>query len=355
MIATDVREQNRTKASGTGWKRLITASVRPLGNKNRVLIVGSGDLAKQVCQALMAQRRRPVEVVGFLGVDSGRIGKRLVNLRIIGTIDQLFEIVERNKVQTVAVCLEDRRAVLPVQTLPDFKAMGLEVVDGHDLYEQVTGRLSIDQLRPSALIFSSGFRRVAAVMGIKRLIDLSLSAIGFGLLLPLGLLVMALIKLDSPGPIFYRQTRVGLHGQPYAMWKFRSMRQDAESEGACWAAPGDPRVTRVGRWLRKWRIDEMPQLLNVLKGEMSLVGPRPERPVFVQELRGFIPFYDVRHTVRPGITGWAQIRFRYGASAEDTHVKLQYDLYYVKNLSLLLDFRILLQTIRVVLIGEGAR
>ena len=354
MITTDIREQRGTKASDRVWKRLVAASARPLGNKHRVLIVGSGDLAKQVSQALMTQRKRSLEVVGFLGVDSARVGKRVANPRIIGTIDHLFEIVERNKVQTVAICLEDRRAVLPVQTLLDFKAMGLEVIDGHDLYEQVTGRLSIDQLRPSALIFSSGFRRAAVVMGVKRVIDFILSAIGLVLLLPLGLLVMALIKVSSPGPIFYRQMRVGLHGQPYVMWKFRSMHPDAESEGACWAAPGDPRVTRVGRWLRKWRIDELPQLLNVFKGEMSLVGPRPERPVFVQELRGFIPFYDVRHTVRPGITGWAQIRFRYGASAEDTHVKLQYDLYYVKNLSLLLDVRILLATVRVVLNGEGA-
>jgi sugar transferase (PEP-CTERM system associated) len=355
MIATEAREQAGTKTSTTAWKRVIASTVRPLGNRRRILIVGSGDLAKQVCQALLVQRKRPWDVIGFLGGEHSRVGKRLVNPRIIGTIDQLFEIVECHRVQTIAVCLEDRRAILPVQTLLDVKAMGLEVVDGHDLYEQASGRLSIDQLKPSALIFSSGFRRVAVIMGLKRLIDLMAAAIGLVLLLPLALIVAAVISLDSPGPIFYRQSRVGLHGQPYVMWKFRSMRQDAESEGACWAAEGDPRVTRVGRWLRKWRIDELPQLINVLKGDMSLVGPRPERPMFVQELRGFIPFYDVRHTVRPGITGWAQIRFRYGASAEDTHVKLQYDLYYVKNLSLSLDARILLETVRVVLIGEGAR
>jgi len=215
--------------------------------------------------------------------------------------------------------------------------------------------LSIDQLKPSALIFSQGFQRLAIIMGMKRLLDIFAASLGILLLLPLGLIVAALIRLDSRGPIFYRQTRVGLHGQPYVMWKFRSMTQDAESEGVRWAALGDPRVTRVGRWLRKWRIDELPQLVNVLKGEMSLVGPRPERPVFVQELRGYIPFYDVRHTVRPGITGWAQIRFGYTASADDTHVKLQYDLYYVKNLSFFLDLRILFETIRVVVAGEGAR
>jgi lipopolysaccharide/colanic/teichoic acid biosynthesis glycosyltransferase len=167
--------------------------------------------------------------------------------------------------------------------------------------------------------------------------------------------VAILIKMDSPGPVIYEQTRVGLRGLPYTLWKFRSMHMTAEENGEQWAVPEDPRITRIGGWLRKWRIDELPQLINVLKGEMSLVGPRPERPAFVQELRNSVPYYDLRHTVRPGITGWAQIRFRYGASVEDSHVKLQYDLYYVKNLSLVLDCRIFLGTIRVVLLGAGAR
>jgi lipopolysaccharide/colanic/teichoic acid biosynthesis glycosyltransferase len=175
------------------------------------------------------------------------------------------------------------------------------------------------------------------------------------MLVPLSLMLAIAIKLDSPGSVFYKQMRVGLRGRPYMIWKFRSMRQDAETMGARWASTEDPRVSRVGRWLRKWRMDEVPQLINVLKGEMSLVGPRPERPVFVQELRNSIPYYDLRHTVRPGITGWAQTRFRYGASKEDSHVKLQYDLYYVKNLSLMLDMRIVVNTIKVMLLGEGAR
>ena len=355
MIATELQKQPTAKVEGAGWRRLVNSSLRPLGPRKRVLIVGNGELAKQVCQALLSQRKQPWEVVGFLGADPSRVGRRIVGPYVIGTIDQLFETVERHQVHTVAICLEDRRTVLPVQTLLDFKAMGLGVVDGHELYEQVSGKLSIDQLKPSALIFSQGFQRLAIIMGMKRLLDIFAASLGILLLLPLGLIVAALIRLDSRGPIFYRQTRVGLHGQPYVMWKFRSMTQDAESEGVRWAALGDPRVTRVGRWLRKWRIDELPQLVNVLKGEMSLVGPRPERPVFVQELRGYIPFYDVRHTVRPGITGWAQIRFGYTASADDTHVKLQYDLYYVKNLSFFLDLRILFETIRVVVAGEGAR
>ncbi len=323
--------------------------------KKRVLILGSGQMATDLCRVLLAKRTSFVEVVGFLDRSANGNGQYPGRLRIIGTYDRLFEIVERYQVQTVAVCVEDRRSSLPVQTLLDFKAMGIEVVDGHHLYEEESGRLSIDLLRPSALIFSTGFRRRALVMTIKRFIDILASVTGLLVLAPLFSLVGLLIKLDSPGPVFYRQMRVGLRGQPYMIWKFRSMLKDAEKNGPRWAEAGDPRISRVGRWLRKLRIDELPQLINVLKGEMSLVGPRPERPVFVQELRTAIPYYDIRHTVRPGITGWAQTQFRYGASAEDAHVKLQYDLYYVKNMSLALDFRILIDTARVVLFGEGAR
>jgi lipopolysaccharide/colanic/teichoic acid biosynthesis glycosyltransferase len=175
------------------------------------------------------------------------------------------------------------------------------------------------------------------------------------LLSPFLAAVAMLVRLESPGPIFYRQTRVGRMGLPFTLWKIRSMQLGAEENGVQWAMRDDPRITRTGRWLRRWRIDELPQLLNVIKGEMSLVGPRPERPAFVSDLRGTIPYYDLRHTVRPGITGWAQIMFGYGASLEDAHIKLQYDLYYIKNLSLTLDCRILLRTIRVVLLGAGAR
>lgn len=325
------------------------------GLRKRLLILGTGQLAKELCQVLVSKRSHLFEVIGFLSPDPKQVGERLVNPGVIGIFEQLFEIVERHHVRTIAVCLEDGRALLPIHTLLDFKAMGLDVVDGHRLYEQEAGRLSIDLLKPSALIFSTGFRRRFLTMGIKRLIDLGMSLASLALLAPLFALVAVLIKLESHGPVLYRQTRIGRQGNPFVILKFRSMRQDAEEDGAQWAAADDPRITRMGRWLRKWRIDELPQLINVLKGSMGLVGPRPERPSFVEELRGFIPYYDLRHTVRPGITGWAQIRFRYAASAQDSHIKLQYDLYYVKNLSIVLDMRILLETIRVVLLGEGAR
>jgi len=323
--------------------------------RKRLLILGTGQQAKELGQLLVAQRNSRYDVIGFLDRDPTRVGVRLVNPAIIGTFEQLFEIVERHDVRTIAVCLDDRRSGLPMETLLDFKSAGVEVVDGHQLFEQESGRLSIDLLKPSALIFSSGFQRRALTMGLKRLMDLLLSTAGLVVLAPLFALVGTLIKLESDGPMFYRQLRVGLRGKPYMIWKFRSMQCDAEEDGARWAAVEDPRITRVGRWLRKWRMDELPQLINVVKGEMSLVGPRPERPVFVQELRNKIPYYDLRHTVRPGITGWAQIRFRYAASPKDAHLKLQYDLYYLKNLSLVLDLRILLETIRVVLCKKGAR
>jgi sugar transferase (PEP-CTERM system associated) len=298
---------------------------------------------------------RLVKVVGFLDGKSERIGERLVNPGIIGTYDQLAQLVEKHHVDTIVVCMEDRRSVLPVQALLDCKVMGLDVLDGHHLFEEAAGRISVDSLHPSALIFSEGFRRRLISRISKRFLDLVISAVGLVVLIPLFILVAALIRVDTPGPIFYRQTRVGLRGQPYLIWKFRSMRQDAEKHGPRCAEMNDPRVSRVGRWLRKARIDELPQLINVLKGEMSLVGPRPERPVFVETLRTQIPYYDIRHTVRPGITGWAQVKFRYGASQEDSHMKLQYDLFYVKNLSFHFDLTILIRTIRVILLGEGAR
>ena len=231
----------------------------------------------------------------------------------------------------------------------------MDITDGHRVFEEASGRLAIDSLRPSALIFSTGFHRRWISVVMKRILDVLLSVLGLAIFLPFFALIAVCIRLDSPGPVLYRQVRVGLGGRPFTIFKFRTMRQDAEKVGPQWAQVEDSRISRVGWWLRKTRLDELPQLFNVLRREMSFVGPRPERPCFVQELRKVIPYYDIRHTVSPGITGWAQVRFRYAASEEDSHRKFQFDLYYVKNLSLLLDLRILLKTIRVVLFGKGSR
>lgn len=325
------------------------------GLRRRILILGVGSLAQGLSQVLLCRSKMFTDLVGLVAKDNEQVGDELVGTKIVGSISQLLSIVERDRVDTIAVCLEDRRAVLPVQTLLDLKGMGIDIWDGHHLYEEESGRLPINDLKPSAIIFSREFKQGIVVRMVKRAVDLCISFTGFAVALPLMAVIGILIKLDSPGPVVYRQVRVGLRAQPYTIWKFRSMFTDAEKGGARWTSERDPRISRVGRWLRKWRLDEIPQLINVIRGEMSMVGPRPERPVFVQELRGVIPYYDIRHTVRPGITGWAQTQFRYGASAEDSHVKLQYDLYYVKYMSLSLDLRILIETIRVILRGEGAR
>ena len=331
------------------------AIFRVPGPRRRILILGVGSLAQGLSQVLLSRSKMFTDLVGFIGKDNEHVGDELVGTRIVGTVSQLVSVVERDHVDTIAVCLEDRRAVLPVQALLDLKGKGIDIWDGHHLYEEESGRLPIDDFKPSAIIFSREFRQGIVVRTIKRSMDLSISLIGLVIALPLMAVIGILIKLDSQGPVFYQQVRVGLRARPYMIWKFRSMFTDAEKGGAMWTSKKDPRISRVGRYLRKWRLDEIPQLINVLRGEMSVVGPRPERPVFVQELREVIPYYDLRHTVRPGITGWAQTQFHYGASTEDSHVKLQYDLYYVKYLSIQMDLRIFLETIRVIIRGEGAR
>jgi sugar transferase (PEP-CTERM system associated) len=355
MNITGNLERQADLATVAPIRPLVSKPVSFLTLRRRVLILGVGPLAGELSQVLMSKRGSFTQVIGFLDNDAEHVGEGPANPSVIGSYGQLSEVVRRYQINTIAVCLEDRRALLPVEILLNMKVAGTTVVDGHNLFEKESGRLSIDHIKPSALIFSTGFQRRMGTMIAKRLMDVALSAIGLVVLSPLLAFLAALIKLDSPGPVFYKQTRVGLGSRPYEIWKFRSMCRDAEKDGARWACENDPRVSRVGRWMRKWRLDELPQLINVLKGEMSFVGPRPERPVFVHELRKSVPYYDIRHTVRPGVTGWAQTCFRYGASAEDSHMKLQYDLYYVKNLALWLDLRILAATVIVVLSGDGAR
>jgi len=259
-------------------------------------------------------------------------------------------------VDQVVVALDDQRHQMPMEELLKCRMRGIKVHDASDFIERETGKVDLEGLRASWLVFEEGFH-LGRVGGIcKRGLDIGVSASLLILFAPVLLLTALLIKLDSPGPIFYRQTRVGLNGVPYGILKFRSMVQDAEKDGqALWASSGDERVTRVGAIIRKSRIDEIPQAINVLKGDMSFVGPRPERPVFVDQLSAEIPFYAERHRVKPGITGWAQINYPYGASVEDAREKLKYDLYYVKHQSLLFDLVIILQTVRIVLFAEGAR
>jgi exopolysaccharide biosynthesis polyprenyl glycosylphosphotransferase len=236
------------------------------------------------------------------------------------------------------------------------KVQGVTIEDAQSTMAALTGRVWLRSVRPSWFVFSDGFRRSRVGMVSKRAIDLVFSLLGLLFSAPIMLLIAVAVKLDSKGPVLYRQTRVGWKGRHFQVLKFRSMRVDAEAEnGAQWALENDPRVTRVGRVLRKFRLDELPQFINVICGDMSFVGPRPERPVFVEQLRKAIPYYDERHSVRPGITGWAQVQYRYGASVEDAYRKLEYDLFYLKNTSILFDCAILFQTIRIVLDGQGGR
>jgi len=251
--------------------------------------------------------------------------------------------------------MDQRRGRLPVNELLACKMKGVPVLEGETFYEELTGRISVDKINPSWLIFHEGFQKSWLMMATKRFIGTCISALGLFLSSPIILLTSICIKLDSPGPIFYKQERVGKDGKPFTLIKFRSMGQDAEQGEAEWAKQDDVRVTKVGRVIRKFRIDEIPQMWNVLKGEMNFVGPRPERPQFVSELTEKIRYYGQRSTVQPGITGWAQISYPYGASEEDAKKKLEYDLFYIKHMSVILDLYIILKTVKTILFREGSR
>jgi sugar transferase (PEP-CTERM system associated) len=297
-----------------------------------------------------------VEIVGFIDPDPAKVGAPVINPGVIGTIEDIPSIVRARSVDRVVVSLADARGKLPMEKLLDLRLDGVNFDHLASVYEQYTGKIAVENLRPSWLVFSPGFRKTAALTAAKRAFDIVLGGIGLLAALPLMGLVAIAVKLTSPGPALYQQRRVGLHGHIFTVYKFRSMHVDAEKHtGPVWASKtGDPRVTPIGALLRRTRFDELPQLWNVVAGDMSLVGPRPERPEFVGELTRDIPFYGQRHIVRPGLTGWAQVRYTYGATVEDALQKLQYDLFYIKNLSLALDLYIILSTIKTVLLRKGA-
>ena len=274
---------------------------------------------------------------------------------IIRYYTEITSIVQTGNIDRIVVALDERRGKFPIDELLSCRLRGVKVDDGVAFTEYLAGKLSVESLHPSCLIFSDGFKSSSTSKILKRIIDVSVSSFGLLAFSLVGLIIGIAIKLDSKGPIFYRQERVGEGGKTFRLLKFRSMQMNAEANGPQWAKANDDRVTRVGRIIRKLRLDEMPQMINVLKGEMSFVGPRPERPMFVERLTKGIPFYCQRHVVRPGITGWAQICYPYGASREDALEKLKYDLYYIKHISLLFDLIIIFETIKVVLFSKGAR
>ncbi len=323
--------------------------------KRRVLVLGNGSEAEDVIRFLHdAGRGRTVQYAGVYPVVGEHVipdGEQRFNH------DHLVRTARELRVSEIVLAVRERRGgVLPLRQLLDCKLRGIRVMDLTSFYERELGVLKIDNLRASWLIFSSGFDQGLVRDMIKRSFDVAVSLVLLALALPVLLLAMLAIVLESGVPVFYRQERVGQGGLPFTILKLRTMVQDAEKDGTPrWANPNDSRITAVGRFLRRSRIDELPQLFNVLRGDMSFVGPRPERPFFVQHLLEDIPYYDVRHSVKPGVTGWSQVRYPYGASVDDSLAKLQYDLYYVKNHSLFLDLLILVDTVQVVLLGKGAR
>lgn len=322
----------------------------------RILVVGTGEQAIELAREILDRRDAGYRVVGFVDNRPELVGKSLINPRVLGTNDQLDEIVRRESVDRIVVAMGERRGQFPVNQLLDLSLAGsVSIEECASFYERLTGRVSLDMLRPSWLIFS-GRRKQARFSAILRtVLHRSAALVGAILSLPIAILTAILIKLESPGPVFYTQERVGRNGRTFKVIKFRSMRADAEKNGPVWAQDADARVTRVGRVIRKIRVDEIPQFWNILRGDMNFVGPRPERPHFVAQLAREIPFYEQRHLIAPGLTGWAQIKYPYGSSVEDARQKLQYDLYYIKNQSLWLDAVIMFETIKTILFGRGGR
>ena len=340
-----------------GWRVGFSWLARHARPTERLLLVGTGVAAIELAVELQERRDElGVEIVGFVDPDAGSAGQPPTGPGVIGSVGDIPAIIRERAVDRVVVSLRDARGKLPMDQLLEMKLAGVQFDHLATVYEEYTGKIAVENLRPSWLIFSEGFRKTQVLVTVKRIADMLTAAVGLVLASPLMLAAAALVRLTSPGPVFYHQVRVGQYGRNFRVHKFRSMRQDAEAAtGAVWAQAGhDPRVTLVGRLLRRTRLDELPQLWNVLVGDMSMVGPRPERPEFVKNLTVQIPFYGQRHVVKPGVTGWAQVRYSYGASVEDAMEKLQYDLFYIKNLSMALDMYIVLETVKTVLVRRGS-
>ncbi|HYB94104.1 MAG TPA: TIGR03013 family XrtA/PEP-CTERM system glycosyltransferase [Vicinamibacterales bacterium] len=342
------------------WRSAFDVITARLAPRERLLLVGTSPAAIVLARELFERRQElGVDIVGFVDPDPTRVGAPVINPGVVGTIDDIPGLTARMHVDRVVVSLSDERGKLPMDKLLDVR-MRTGVLFDHlaSVYEEYTGKIALENLRPSWLVFSTGFRKTRLWLLTKRTCDIVAAVCGLILSLPLTLMTAILVKLESPrDPVLYHQERVGLNGAPFTIHKFRTMRSDAEAgTGPVWSAgDSDPRITKVGRFLRKTRLDEIPQLWNVLIGDMSLIGPRPERPGFVEQLTRQIPFYGQRHVVKPGVTGWAQVRYAYGASVEDALEKMQYDLYYVKHMSLMFDIMIALETIKTVVLRRGAR
>jgi len=338
------------------WRIAFDIYLTRLAPRQNILVMGVGENARIVGEEINLRERLGFQLVGFVGDAQGGEIRTGGTGKILGDDSRIVELVKDNHVRKLVVAIGERRGGYPVNSLLDLRVRGCEVVEWPFFFEQLSGRIAIANLSPSYFIFQEGFRKSRMLLYTRRFVSLLFAIILLLLLSPLMLVTALLIKIDSPGPVFYSQKRVGKNGRAFDIMKFRSMRKDAEGEsGARWATENDPRVTRVGKVIRITRIDEIPQLFNVLRGDIDLVGTRPERPEFVEKLTKLIPYYSLRHSVRPGLTGWAQVMFPYCGTIEESKEKLQYDLFYIKNMSVKLDLLILFKTVKIVLLGRGAR
>lgn len=331
------------------WRASYSWIVQQPYFRERVYVLGTGERAQRVVDGLRLRPELGVEVAGWTGDIEGELNRDVM-------AQYLLKSVRQNRVHRVIVAMPERREKLPVNELLELRQERVKVEEATNWLERISGKIEVEYLNPSWLIFADGFRFTDFFRLLRRMLNFSVALVGLVLALPLLPFIWLAVKVSSPGPVLYRQKRVGRHGRIFYCYKFRTMRQDAEADtGATWATDDDPRITRVGKFLRTTRLDEIPQLWCVIKGDMHFVGPRPERPEFVESLIKEIPFYGVRHMVRPGITGWAQVKYRYGNTVEDALEKLQYDLFYIKNASLGLDLLIWFQTVKIVLLGRGAK
>jgi len=332
-----------------GWRVAYGWLVQQPFMQEKVYVLGTGDRAQRLVQGLRQRKELGVDVIGWSGNVEGALTRD-------SAAAHLMEVTGSQRVHRVIVAMTDRRGTFPVEELLQLRLNGVRIEEATSWLEKISGRIEVEQLYPSWLIFADGFRFSTSFNVVRRALSMFVSLILLLVVLPFLPFVILAIKLDSKGPVLYRQKRVGRAGSTFFCYKFRTMRQDAEADtGPTWAGDDDPRITRIGKLLRTSRIDEIPQLWCVFKGSMAFVGPRPERPEFVEWLTKEIPYYGVRHAVRPGITGWAQVRYKYGNTIEDAKEKLQYDLFYIKNASLGLDILIMFQTIKIVLLGRGAQ
>jgi sugar transferase (PEP-CTERM system associated) len=337
-------------AAWSFWRWAYVRLISMRGLRERVYLLGNGERATQIRKAIESRAELGMDLVGWPGSSNGEHLDRELLAKT------LKDLGDRRAVDRVIVALPDRRSIMPVNELLEIRLRGIHVDDGTSLLEKTSGKIDVDELQPSWMIFGDGFRLTQRHWFQRRIISTVLALILSIITLPLIPIIALLIKLGSPGPLLYRQKRMGLRGCVFDCFKFRTMRPDAEADsGPTWASDEDPRITAVGRFLRRSRLDEIPQIWNVLRGDMAFVGPRPERPEFVMRLSEQIPYYNVRHVVRPGITGWAQINYGYGATVEDAKEKLCFDLYYIRNISVMLDLLIVFYTIRAVILGRGVR